>query len=43
MRSTWGIETMVLPEQIQQNFKGQSFLFLTKRSRVWPVNHLYHY
>ena len=27
---------------LEQSFKGQSFLILTNRSRVWPVNHLYH-
>ena len=41
MRSSWRIETMVLPEQIEQNFEGQSFLILTNRSCVWPVNHSY--
>ena len=41
MRSTWRIKTMVLPEQIEQNFEGQSFLILTNRSCVWPANHLY--
>ena len=34
---------LVLPEQIKQNFKGQSFLYLANRSRLWPVNHLYHH
>ena len=29
--------------QMEQNFEGQSFLVLTNRSRVWPVNHLYHH
>ena len=43
MRSTWRMETMVLPEQIEQNFEGQSFLIMTNRSRVWSVNHLYHH
>ena len=32
---------MVLPEQIEQNIEGQSFLILTNRSCVWPVNHSY--
>ena len=34
---------MMLPEQIEQNLEVQSFLILTSRSRVWPVNHLYHH
>ena len=37
MRSTWRVETMVLPEQIEQNFEGQCFLISTN-SRLWPVN-----
>ncbi len=43
MRSSWRIETMVLPEHIEQNSEGQSFLILSNRSRVWPVSHLYHH
>ena len=27
---------------IKQSFEGQRFPILTNRSRVWPVNHLYH-
>ena len=27
----------------KQNFKGQCFLDFSNRSRVWPVNHLYHH
>ena len=34
---------MVLPEQIEQNIKGQSFLILTNRTRVWSVYRLYHH
>ena len=28
---------------LEQSFEGQSFLILTSRSRVWPVNHLNHH
>jgi len=26
-----------------QSFEGQCFPVLTNRSRIWPVNHLYHH
>ena len=28
---------------LEQSFEGQSFLILTNRSRVWPVNHWNHH
>ena len=33
----------LVKDVLKQNFEGQIFPILSNRSRVWPVNHLYHH
>ena len=36
-------KNVLVKDVLKQNFEGQIFPILSNRSRVWPVNHLYHH